>query len=176
MKTTFLLLKHRHALLVWIITCLSSVSCSHYQHFPLSYHGIKTLDSTVVTMYLVDNEHVLTNVWAIKKYTFKNDDISCTIEKVPETFAVEIVQTISKEDVEVNKNQVLLFAKPELTKKLAQTGSITFDYHELDRIQVVEKDDQKNISKAVTIVVGILGGVALLLLILLIIAIFLTGV
>ena len=164
MRTLFWIPNNRSACYLFLLACLCTTSCSNYRYFPLSYHGVKALDSTAVTMYLVDNEHVLTNVWAIKKYGFKKNDISCTIEKVPEKNAVFIVQTISKEDVQANKNQVLLFAKPELTKKLTQAGSITFDYHELDRIQVVEKDDEKTISFVVLITLGLAATIGLLLL------------
>jgi hypothetical protein len=157
MDTTFHPPKNRHQLLVWVLTCLFSVSCANYRYFPLSYHDVESLDSTAVTMYLIDNEHVLSNVWAIKKYTFKKDDISCTLENVPKNLAVDIVQTISKEDFEANKNQVLLFAKPELTKKLPQTGSVTFDYHELDHIQVVEKDHKTTFSNVILFTIAFLG-------------------
>jgi hypothetical protein len=44
-------------------------ACIAYQHAP----GVKTLDSTVVTTYLVDNEHGFTNVWAIKNIDLKKD-------------------------------------------------------------------------------------------------------
>jgi hypothetical protein len=115
-------------------------------------------------MYIVDNEHVLTNIWLVRDYKFNKDDISCTLEKVPDSLSSDIVKTISSEDAEANKDQVLLFAKPALTKKLAQTGSITFDYHELDRIQVVEKDDEKTISFVVLITLGLAATIGLLLL------------
>jgi hypothetical protein len=152
MRISFGIANNRMAFYLFFLPGLCTFSCANYRYFPLSYHGVKTLDSTAVTMYLVDNEHVLTNVWTIKKYNFKKNDISCTIEKVPENLAVDIVQTISKEDIVANKNQVLLFAKPALTKKLEQTGSITFDYHELDRIRAVDNDHEKAIYKAVAVI------------------------
>jgi hypothetical protein len=115
-------------------------------------------------MYIVDNEHVLTNIWLVRDYKFNKDDISCTLEKVPDSLSSDIVKTISSEDAEANKDQVLLFAKPALTKKLAQTGSITFDYHELDRIQVIDKDHNETISATLLIIIGSSVGIALVLL------------
>jgi hypothetical protein len=100
-------------------------------------------------MYIVDNEHILTNMWVVRDYKFNKDDMSCTLEKVPEKIGEEIVKINSKEDAELNQKRVLLFAKPALTEKLAQNTSITFNYHELDRIQVIEKDHEKTISDTV---------------------------
>jgi hypothetical protein len=119
-------------------------------------------------MYIVDNEHVLTNIWAIKDYKFNKNDIICTYEKIPEQLGEEIIETTSKEIAELKKNKVFLFAKPALIEKLAQNTSITFDYHELDRIQVIENDQEKIISDIVVISLWAVGGIALLLLTILI--------
>jgi hypothetical protein len=114
-------------------------------------------------MYIIDKEHVLTNVWAVKNYKFNKNDIICTYEKLPEHLGEEIVKTTSKEDAELNQKKVFLFAKPALTEKLVQQTSITFDYHELDRIQVVEKDHDKTISESLLYILGSIVGTALAL-------------
>ncbi len=115
-------------------------SCRVHNHFPLSFYGVNHLDKSKLKLYLIDNEHVLTKVWSMNAVETHKDEISCRLKPVPVAEASQVVLINNRQDAEDSQNHVFFFAKPSLIAQVDGKDSVTFDYHALERISVVEND------------------------------------
>jgi hypothetical protein len=122
-------------------------SCRVHNHFPLSYYGVKHLEKSKLKLYLIDNEHVLTKVWSMHAVKTHQDEISCRLKPVPEAEASQIVLINNRQDAEDSQNHVFFFATPSLIAQVDGKDSVTFDYHALEKISVVEKDGDAAANK-----------------------------
>lgn len=160
-------------ILLLILGSFLQTGCRVYKHYPLSYHGVQQLKNKPVQLYLVDNEHVLSEVWALKSYRFDKNEISCKIEHLPPLIARNVMLLSSREDAHESRNDVRLYAKPALVQQLKGADSVTFDYHLLDRVDVSELDVDQTILRTLGFLL-LSGLVAFLVLILIAFTIFAT--
>ncbi len=165
---------HRIMLLL-ILGIFLQTGCRVYKQYPLSYHGVQQLKNKPVQLYLIDNEHDLSEVWAIKSYSFEKNDISCKIEQLPPSKARDLMTLSSQKDAHQSRNDVRLYAKSSLVQQLKSTDSVTFDYHLLQRIEVTELDDDRTLGKTALKIFVIVGTAILSLLLLFFILLAMTG-
>jgi hypothetical protein len=129
-------------------------ACISYQRVPLSYMGVLNADKTKSHLYLIDNQHVLTNIWYVQYYQFEDQKISFKLKKVPPSEGGGIVQIFSEEEAKNSMHNLLFFAKPALIDQVNKSDSITFDFHELERIEITETDFKTTFKRSGTIVPG----------------------
>jgi len=153
-----------------LLLILGMSSCAVQNHFPLSYYGVNHLDKSKLKLYLIDNEHVLTKVWSMHAMKTHQDEITCRLKPLPESEASQVVMIKNQADAARSEDHVFFFAKPSLIAQIANKDSVTFDYHALDRITVVELDGNatgnktlKNLAIIPAITFGILFFLLLLL-------------
>jgi hypothetical protein len=127
--------------------CLLINACKVIKTYPLTYTEATEAQKKLPQYYIIDNEHVLTEVWSVTKIDFTKDVINCRVFKVPPPYSEEVVQFTSRNDFNKRKNYIYLFAKPELAQELQKSDSISFDYHKLDHISVLEKDFEKTAAR-----------------------------
>ncbi len=132
-------------ILLLLISGMSS--CRVHNHFPLSYYGVNHLDKNKLKLYLIDNEHVLTRVWSMHAVETHQDEISCRLQPLPVSEASQVVLINNRQDAEDSQNHVFFYAKPSLIAEITGKDSVTFDYHALERISVVEKDGDASAEK-----------------------------
>lgn len=132
-----------------ILLVIGISSCRIHNHFPLSYYGVNHLDKSKLKLYLIDNEHVLTKVWSMHAVETHQDEISCRLQLLPVSEASEVVMIKNKQDAENSDNHVFFFAKPDLIQQIEGKESVTFDYHALEKITVVENDGEASGNKIV---------------------------
>ncbi|GEM_PF-3003004 len=145
-----------------ILLVIGISSCRIHNHFPLSYYGVNHLDKSKLKLYLIDNEHVLTKVWSMHAVETHQDEISCRLQPLPASEASEVVMIKNKQDAENSDNHVFFFAKPGLIAQIDGKDSVTFDYHALEKITVVEQDGDASANKVLenlAIIFGIALGV-----------------
>lgn len=139
--------------------CLLLNACKVLVNQPLSFTEAKAAQKKLPHYYIIDNEHVLTEVWSVYHIAFNNNEITSRVIKVPWPQSEEVVQFKSKFDYYERKNNIYLFAKPELANKLQHNECVTFDYHELDHISVLEKDYEKTATRRSPLLAGFYLGV-----------------
>jgi hypothetical protein len=98
------------------------------------------------------------------------DEITCRLKPLPASEASQVVLINNQLDASHSADHVFFFAKPSLIAQIAGKDSVTFDYHALDRISVVELGGNetanktlKNLAVIPTITFGILFLLLLLL-------------
>ncbi len=132
-----------------LLLVVTGLSCSNvYNHFPLSYYGLKKLDQTNLKLYLIDNEHVLTNVWSISSLKTNQDEITCRLKQLTPSAAEQVIKIDDYPDALRSQNNILFFAKPNLIAQIANKDTVTFDYNALEKIAVVEQDQATSITKS----------------------------
>jgi hypothetical protein len=155
-------LKFRLLCCFLVVICQFFCACRFYQISPISKHRVKELGKQHLDFYLVDGGNTLTNVWLMKHHSFKKNGISCSLTKVPPATAKEIVLIKSRKDAADSKNYVFLVAKPEFAAKMNPNDSLlNFDYQQLERIQCVELNQTKSITRTIGLILAIalrLGG------------------
>lgn len=143
----------------WIFMLLmtfSQTACRFYQTAPISIHRVQELDVKKVQCFLVNDEQPLTDVWRLKRTSFKKRTVTCTAIKLPIEEAKNVVFVDSKNDARASQDNVYLFAKSELVAKLKRGDSLlVFDYQMLDRMQVVEPNFNKSINNSIVLVIGL---------------------
>lgn len=133
-------------------------NCTTYQRYQLSYIGVKEGDRVGARLFLVDSEHDSTEVWAMRKSTFSDHEITCILEKLPEPKAKQITAIESKHNASSTRNKVLFYAKPALVQRIPANDTLIFDYHELDRIEAVEMNYKRSLVRSIPLLlVGFLG-------------------
>jgi len=122
-------------------------ACKVINIYPLTYTEAISAQKKLPQYYIIDNEHVLSEVWSVTKIDFTHDSIHCKVLKVPPPQSEEVVKFNAKFDFYKQKNNIYLFAKPELAKELQKSDSISFVYHKLDHISVLEKNYEETAAK-----------------------------
>jgi hypothetical protein len=145
----------RWVILLLLIGCVVGLNaCISYQRVPLSYLGVLNADKTKAHLYLIDNQHVTTNIWSVQEYHFEDQKISFMIKKIPQSQRDGVVQITSQEGAKRSMNNLLFFAKPALIDQIQNSDSITFDFHQLERIETTEIDYKTTIKKSNPIIPG----------------------
>lgn len=126
--------------------------CLSYKHASLSYRGVQQLKGKKVQLYLIDNENVLREVWALKSYRFDKNEISCKIEHLDSSVARDVMLKKTQKSARKKSNNVHLFATPALVQQLQAADSVTFDYHLLDRVEVQKLNIVLTIFKTVGVI------------------------
>jgi len=109
-------------------------------------------------LYLVDSKHDSTHVWIMRKSSFSDHEITCMLEKLPATTAAQITALEPEHNSSKARNKVLFYAKPALIQRLPANDTLTFDYHELDRIEAVEMNYKRSLVLAIPfLLVGLMG-------------------
>ncbi len=158
-------------MLLFVLGIFLQTGCMSYKHAPLSYHGVQQLKDEQVQLYLIDNENVLTEVWALKSYRFDKNEISCKIEHLPPSVARDVMVKKTKKSARKKSNHVHLFATPALVQQLQAADSVTFDYHLLDRVEAQKLNIVLTILKTVgfALLIGLAANFVAILLFLLLI-------
>lgn len=134
--------------------CLGLNACISYQRVPLSYTGVLNADKTKAHLYLIDNQHVLTNVWHVQQYAFEDQKIMFKLKKMPPSQGSGIVQINTNEEAKNSTHNLFFFAKPSLVDQIQKSDSITFDFHDLERIETTETDFKTTFKRSSPIVPG----------------------
>jgi hypothetical protein len=175
-ETTWILKRcttNQRTILLLILGIFLQTGCLSYKHAPLSINSMQKLKDKKVQLYLIDNENVLSEVWALKSYRFDKNDISCKIEQLPPSKARDLMTLSSQKDAHQSRNDVRLYAKSSLVQQLKSTDSVTFDYHLLERIEVTELDDDRTLGKT-ALKIFVIVGIAILSILLLFFILFAT--
>ena len=159
-------------MLLLVLGIFLQTGCLSYKHAPLSYRGVQQLKDKKVQLYLIDNENVLSEVWALKSYSFDKNEISCKIEHLDPSMARDVMLKETQKSARKKRNHVHLFATPALVQQLQAADSVTFDYHLLDRVEVQELNIVLTIFKTVGVIllIGLAAYITLILIALIILA------
>jgi hypothetical protein len=140
---------HLRSYLTLFLFITGLCSCTVFKHFPVSYYDLNKLNKKNLKLYLVDNEHVLTNVWSMQETKTDQNQITCSLIQLKTYEAEEVVTMSDQYDAFESQKNILFFAKPNLVAKIINKATITFDYNALEKIVVVKRDDKATLTKSI---------------------------
>jgi hypothetical protein len=139
-------MKFKYLISILILVELSA--CTSYKRYQLSYVGVKEGNPQTARLYLVNNQDS-SEVWHMARAKFSDHQIFCLLKKQPLPAAFRITTLEKHQNAADARNKVLFYAKPALVKRLPTNDTLTFDYHELDRIEAIEMNYKR--TQALTI-------------------------
>ncbi len=121
-----------------VLLLLGLSSCAHYERYGLAKSRMQKLNSSGVSVYLVDAAHPLTRGWFLSEPVFDARSVKARITRMSEVETMEMSLIRDRYDARQSRNDILLFAKPQFAESLPDTTSIVIQDHQLEKIEVCE--------------------------------------
>ncbi|MBN8680701.1 MAG: hypothetical protein J0M29_20930 [Chitinophagales bacterium] len=121
-----------------VLLLLGLSSCAHYERYGLAKSRMQKLNSSGVSVYLVDAAHPLTRGWFLSEPVFEARSVKARITRMSEVETMEMSLIRDRYDARQSRNDILLFAKPQFAESLPDTTSIVIQDHQLEKIEVCE--------------------------------------
>lgn len=133
-------------LLLLSLFWLSFNSCVRYKRYSMVSSRLEKVNPAGLSVYLLDAAHPLTRGWYLSEPKFEKKSVSGFLVRMAEVEVLEVVEIRNRRDGQLSKNDLLLYAKPELAAQWFDTATVVIPNKQLERVEVCEMDQMRSIG------------------------------
>lgn len=116
----------------------AQTACVRYQRYGMPKSRLQKIDPSGLSIYLLDAAHPLTRGWYIAEPKFEKEGITGYISRMAEVETIEVSMLRGNYDAQMSRKDVLLYARPQFASSLPDTGTMTIQTVQLEKVEVCE--------------------------------------
>ena len=152
-------MKTNHILLLLLFSALllfAQTACVRYQRYGMPKSRLQKIDPTGLSIYLLDAAHPMTRGWFIAEPKFEKEGVTGYISRLAEVETIEVSMLRGNHDAQMSRKDVLLYARPQFASSLPDTGTMTIQTTQLEKVEVCELNHARTFGLPMAGCTGIL--------------------